>query len=67
MLQFNALRPDTLDVLSRTMAEPLLENFILVGGMALALHYGHRILKDIDLFCWNRVKELIVTEVKKGI
>lgn len=54
MLQFNALRPDTLDVLKLTMSEPLLNDFVLVGGTALALHYGHRISEDIDLFCWQR-------------
>lgn len=53
MLQFNALRPDTLDVLKLTMAEPLLNNFTLVGGTALALHFGHRISEDIDLFSWD--------------
>ena len=41
MLQFNALRPDTLDVLKLTMNEPLLNDFTLVGGTALALHFGH--------------------------
>ena len=35
------------------MAEPLLNNFTLVGGTALALHFGHRISEDIDLFSWE--------------
>ena len=54
MLQFNALRPDTLDVLKFAMSEPLLNDFILVGGTALALHLGHRISEDIDLFSRER-------------
>lgn len=54
MLQFGALQPLTLDVLRKTMAEPLLQDFVLVGGTGLALHYGHRISEDIDLFCWDR-------------
>jgi hypothetical protein len=32
------------------MEMPILNNFRLVGGTALALHYGHRISVDIDLF-----------------
>ena len=54
MLQFNALRPDTLDVLKLTMAEPALNDFTLVGGTALALHFGHRVSEDVDLFTWQR-------------
>lgn len=54
MLQFDALRPDTLDVLKLTMAEPALKDFTLVGGTALALFYGHRISEDIDLFTWKK-------------
>lgn len=32
------------------MALPVLEAFNLVGGTALALHFGHRISVDLDLF-----------------
>jgi len=32
------------------MSEPLLEDFALAGGTALALHMGHRVSEDIDLF-----------------
>jgi predicted nucleotidyltransferase component of viral defense system len=64
MLQFDALRPDTLDVLRLTMAEPLLNDFILVGGTALALHYGHRISEDIDLFRWDKFDvDLLLAEL----
>lgn len=64
MLQFDALRPDTLDVLNLTMAEPLLNDFVLVGGTALALHYGHRISEDIDLFVWERFNvDVLVLEL----
>ena len=54
MLQFNSLRPDTLDVLKLTMSEPALNDFTLVGGTALALHFGHRISEDVDLFTWQK-------------
>ena len=50
MLQFHALRSDTLDVLKKLMREPLLDDFALAGGTGLALYYGHRISEDIDLF-----------------
>lgn len=32
------------------MALPELSDFLLVGGTALSLHYGHRLSIDIDLF-----------------
>lgn len=65
MLQFDALRPDTLDVLKLTMNEPLLNNFTLVGGTALALHLGHRISEDIDLFCWQKFDvDLLLNELE---
>jgi predicted nucleotidyltransferase component of viral defense system len=32
------------------MQDSFLGNFYLVGGTALALHFGHRISEDIDLF-----------------
>lgn len=68
MLQFNALRPDTLDVLKATMAQPLLDDFVLVGGTALALHYGHRVSEDIDLFVWEKFDvDLLLLELSKTL
>lgn len=68
MLQFDALRPDTLDVLKLTMAEPLLNDFVLVGGTALALHFGHRISEDIDLFSWERFDvDFLINELSNKI
>lgn len=65
MLQFDALRPDTLDVLKLTMAEPLLSDFTLVGGTALALYFGHRISEDIDLFNWQKFDvDLLLNELE---
>jgi predicted nucleotidyltransferase component of viral defense system len=32
------------------MADTVLRDFHLVGGTALALHYGHRLSEDLDLF-----------------
>jgi hypothetical protein len=39
-----------LKLLKALMSEPLLEDFALAGGTALALHMGHRVSEDIDLF-----------------
>jgi predicted nucleotidyltransferase component of viral defense system len=53
MLYFETIEPDTLDLLNRLMALPELEEFILVGGTALSLRYGHRKSIDLDLFSKN--------------
>jgi hypothetical protein len=39
--------------------DEIVQKFYLAGGTALALHLGHRISKDIDLFC----KELFNLEL----
>ena len=39
------------NLLQELMKDPHLSDFTLVGGTALALHYGHRQSVDIDLFC----------------
>lgn len=53
MLQYRAVYPETLGLLKRLMKVPELQDFFLVGGTALALHLGHRISVDIDLFTLN--------------
>ncbi|MFO7789878.1 MAG: nucleotidyl transferase AbiEii/AbiGii toxin family protein [Bacteroidota bacterium] len=50
MLQYRALYPETLELLKDLMKHPQLRDFHLVGGTALALHLGHRISIDIDMF-----------------
>ena len=50
MLHLEAIQPHTLGLLKRLMQDTFLKRFYLVGGTALALHYGHRISDDIDLF-----------------
>ena len=50
------------------MNEPLLNDFTLVGGTALALHFGHRISDDIDLFCWERFNvDVLLNELESKI
>lgn len=50
MLYTKVVEPGTLDLLKKLMSLPGLNEFNLVGGTALALHYGHRNSIDLDLF-----------------
>ena len=43
-----ALRPDTQSVWERLRRETALTGFVLVGGSALAIHFGHRVSEDLD-------------------
>lgn len=49
-LHVQVVSPELWSVLQRLMFAPLLKDFFLVGGTALALKYGHRISVDLDLF-----------------
>ncbi len=53
MLQKKTVTAETLALTKRLMADPRLNDFILVGGTALALTIGHRKSIDIDLFTVN--------------
>jgi hypothetical protein len=50
MLFHQAVEPNTLSILKKLMALPVLESYALVGGTALALQFGHRKSIDLDLF-----------------
>jgi predicted nucleotidyltransferase component of viral defense system len=50
MLQYNAVEPRTLDLLSKLSENPVLKDFRLVGGTSLALQLGHRLSIDLDFF-----------------
>jgi predicted nucleotidyltransferase component of viral defense system len=50
MLYTNTVEPSRLEILKGLMKLPQLSDFLLVGGTALSLHYGHRISIDLDLF-----------------
>ncbi len=49
-LNHAAVSEELLLVLHKLMDDPLLKDFYLVGGTALALQIGHRVSIDIDLF-----------------
>lgn len=42
--------PETFEFLLQLQADPVLTDFFLVGGTALALQIGHRLSVDLDLF-----------------
>src|SRR5450631_3629912 len=50
MFYRETVSPELLDLTSRLMQDEKLQDFLLVGGTALALQSGHRISIDIDLF-----------------
>ncbi len=50
MLQYRSVYPETLELLKQLMELDGLKPMHLVGGTALALHLGHRISVDLDLF-----------------
>jgi len=60
MLQISTVAPDTLELLKRLQSIPELANTRLVGGTALALHVGHRLSIDLDLF--GKFDHEIITE-----
>lgn len=50
MLHAKAIETPTLDLIKSLQTKTYLQGFYLVGGTALALHFGHRKSIDIDLF-----------------
>ena len=50
MLHTETVEPSTLDLIRQLQSKAYLDNFLLVGGTALALQIGHRSSTDIDLF-----------------
>lgn len=50
MLHLDTVQCDTLALLKNLQATPELSQTRLVGGTALALHLGHRMSVDLDLF-----------------
>jgi predicted nucleotidyltransferase component of viral defense system len=50
MLHTQAVEPGTLELLNELMGKDYLREFVLVGGTALALQFGHRKSIDLDMF-----------------
>jgi predicted nucleotidyltransferase component of viral defense system len=53
MNELKNLLPETATVLQKISEAAFIENFTFVGGSALAIHLGHRLSEDIDLFTWH--------------
>ena len=51
------IKPGTLSLLKKLQQDDRLKEHFLVGGTALALHYGHRHSIDLDLFTQERFDE----------
>lgn len=58
MLQEKAVAPRLLELLKYLMQQPELNRFVLVGGTALALQFGHRESVDADLFGLQPLDEI---------
>lgn len=72
MLQSKAVEPLTLELLNSLMQKDYLNQFVLVGGTALALQIGHRQSIDLDLFTINdfnpdNVKILLLDDYKLNV
>ena len=50
MLQKQTVSSRLIDTLKDMQSEEIFDNFILAGGTALSLQYGHRMSEDIDIF-----------------
>lgn len=50
MLHHQTITSATLGLLKSLTAKPYLDDFVLVGGTALALQIGHRVSVDLDFF-----------------
>jgi hypothetical protein len=62
MLYKETIENSTLDLLTKLMSDAQLNDFILVGGTAIALHIGHRISIDLDLFSCNPFDKNLLTD-----
>ena len=59
--------PETFLLIQQLQALPILENFYLVGGTALALQIGHRNSIDIDLFAGHEFEtEHLISVIREG-
>ncbi|MCC7465503.1 MAG: nucleotidyl transferase AbiEii/AbiGii toxin family protein [Saprospiraceae bacterium] len=58
--------PETLALLRRIQSDPFLDQFVLVGGTALALQINHRLSIDLDFFTTqpfdNQLYELYLSQ-----
>lgn len=62
MLQKQTIGKGTLGLLKKLMKEPELNQFVLVGGTALALQIGHRKSIDLDFFSKEKFDQNLIND-----
>jgi len=66
-LKYNTVSENLLDCLKKLMANPVFDDFVLVGGTALSLQLGHRISVDIDLFTSKPYGSMNIEQIKNAL
>jgi len=65
MKELKALQDNTAEVLRRLDKFPLMQEFVFIGGSALALHFKHRLSEDLDFFTVNEFdKEKLLRDLQ---
>jgi hypothetical protein len=63
MLHTQTVEPTTFSLLKSLQAIGELQDFSLVGGTALSLHFGHRLSIDLDLFSTKKFEPESIVEL----
>ena len=66
-LHYNTVSKPVLECLQKLMANPVFDDFVLVGGTALSLQLGHRMSVDIDLFTANEYGSMNLEDIKTAL
>ena len=64
MLHYQTITEDTLAILKHVQNMPAFSEYRLVGGTALALHFGHRVSVDLDFF---GKRDLTIEDITEGL
>ena len=67
ILHYNTVSKLLLECLQKLMANPVFDNFVLVGGTALSLQLGHRMSNDIDLFTSIDYGSMNLEDIKSAL
>jgi len=66
-LHYETVSKPLLGCLQKLMANPVFDDFVLVGGTALSLQLGHRMSADIDLFTANDYGSMNLEDIKRAL
>ena len=67
ILKYHTVSEFLLDCLKKLMANPVFDDFVLVGGTALSLQLGHRMSIDIDLFTQKPYGSMNTEQIKSTL